>query len=58
MSSIQAKLENLRFSYLIKARASFTKEQLERFPPDCPLKMGPAYGIRKGMGKGAQKGIY
>jgi hypothetical protein len=57
MSSIQAKLENLRFSYLIKARASFTKEQLERFPPDCPLKMGTGYGMRKGLGRGLQKGI-
>lgn len=57
MSSIQAKLENLRFSYLIKARASFTKEQLERFPPDCPLKMGTGYGMGKGLGRGLQKGI-
>jgi hypothetical protein len=57
MSSIQAKLENLRFSYLIKARAIFTKEQLERFPPDCPLKMGTGYGMRKGLGRGLQKGI-
>ena len=57
MSSIQAKLENLRFSYLIKARASFTKEQLERFPPDCPLKMGTGNGMRKGLGRGLQKGI-
>jgi len=57
MSSIQAKLENLRFSYLIKARAIFTKEQLERFPPDCPLKMGTGNGMRKGLGRGLQKGI-
>jgi hypothetical protein len=57
-SSLQAQFENLLFSYQVKARAIFTKEQLERFPSDCPLKMGPAYGIRKGMGKGAQKGIY
>ena len=57
MSSIQAKLENLRFSYLIKARASFTKEQLERFPPGCPLKMGTGYGMGKGLGRGLQKGI-
>ncbi len=38
MSAIQAKLENLRFSYLVKVRSIFTKEQLERFPPDCPVK--------------------
>jgi len=57
-STTQAKFESLYFSHLIKVRAIFTKEQLERFPSDCPLKMGPAYGIRKGMGKGAQNGIY
>jgi hypothetical protein len=57
-SSLQAQFENLLFSYQVKARAIFTKEQLERFPSDCPLKMGPSYGIRRGMGKGAQKGIY
>jgi hypothetical protein len=57
MSSIQAKLENLRFSYLIKTRSIFTKEQLERFPPDCPLKMGTGYGVGRGLGRGIQKGI-
>ena len=56
MSSIQARLENLRFSYLIKARSIFTKEQLERFPPDCPLKMGTGYGAGRALGKGLQKG--
>jgi hypothetical protein len=56
MSTIQAKLENMRFAYLIKARAIFTKEQMERFPPDCPLKMELGYWDRKGMGKGLQKG--
>jgi hypothetical protein len=58
MSAIQAKLENLRFSYLIRARTIFTKEQLERMPPDCPLKMRPGLGMGKGRGKGRQKGIY
>jgi len=56
MSAIQGKLENLRFSYLVKARAIFTKEQLERFPADCPLKMGTGYGMGKGIGRGPQKG--
>jgi hypothetical protein len=56
MSAIQGKLENLRFSYLVKARAIFTKEQLERFPSDCPLKMGTGYGMGKGIGKGFQRG--
>ena len=56
MSAIQGKLEDLRFSYLVKARAIFTKEQLERFPADCPLKMGAGYGTRKGIGRGLQRG--
>jgi hypothetical protein len=57
ISAIQAKLENLRFSYLIKARSIFTKEQLERMPADCPLKMGTGYGMGRGLGKGLQKRI-
>jgi hypothetical protein len=56
MSSIQAKLENLRFSYLIKARTIFTKEQLERMPSDCPLKVGTGYGIGRGLERGPGKG--
>jgi len=56
-SALQARLEDLLFSYQVKARAIFTKEQFERFPPDCPLKMGPGLGIGKGMGKGPHKGI-
>ena len=56
MSAIQAKLENMRFVYVIKARSIFTKEQLERFPPDCPLKMELGYWDKKGIGKGLQKG--
>jgi hypothetical protein len=55
ISSIHAKLENLRFSYLIRVRTIFTKEQLERMPPDCPLKMGTGYGVGKGVGKGFHK---
>jgi hypothetical protein len=57
-SALQARLENLLFSYQVKARAIFTKEQFERFPADCPLKMRPGLGMGKGMGKGRQKGIY
>jgi hypothetical protein len=55
-SAIQAKLENLRFTYVIKTRSIFTKEQLERFPADCPLQRELGYGIREGMGRGLQKG--
>ncbi len=56
MSAIQAKFENLRLSYLLKARSIFTQEQLERFPADCPLKMGTGYGMGRGTGRGPQKG--
>jgi Spy/CpxP family protein refolding chaperone len=56
-SDMQARLANLLFSYQLKARAIFTQEQFERLPANCPLKMGPGFGIRKGMGKGPQKGI-
>jgi hypothetical protein len=55
MLSIQAKLENLRFAYVIKARSLFTKEQLERFPADCPLQMELGYWYKKGLGKGLRK---
>jgi hypothetical protein len=57
-SALQARLENLLFSYQVKARAIFTKEQLERFPAGCPLKTGLEYGVKKGMGRGPQKGIH
>jgi hypothetical protein len=56
MSAIQARFENLRFSYLVKARTIFTKEQLEQLPADCPLRMGAGYGMGKGMGRGLQRG--
>lgn len=56
-SALQARFENLLFSYQVKARAIFTKEQLERFPSDCPLKKGVGYGMGTGFGKGTQKGI-
>jgi hypothetical protein len=57
ISALQARLENLRFSYLIKARSIFTKEQLERFPPDCPLKMRTGYGMRRSFERRPRKGI-
>jgi len=56
-SALQAKLENLHFSYQIKVRSIFTKDQLERFPPDCPLKMKTPYGMGRGVGKNFRKGI-
>ena len=57
-SALHARLKNLLFSYQVKARAIFTKEQLERFPAGCPLKMGLGYRVKKGMGRGPQKGIH
>ncbi len=55
VSAIRAKFENLRFAYLIKARAIFTKEQLERFPADCPLKVETVY--RMGGSRWLPKGV-
>jgi hypothetical protein len=57
-SASQARLENLLFSYQVKARAIFTQEQFERLPASCPLKMRPGLGRGKGMGKGFQNIIY
>ena len=55
LSVLQAKLENLFFSYQVKARAIFTKEQLNRFPSDCPLKGGIGHWPGVGKGKGVQR---
>jgi len=57
-SALQARLENLLFSYQVKARAIFTKEQFERFPADCPIKIRAGLGIGKSWGKKPQKGIH
>ena len=55
ISVLQAKLETLFFSYQIKARSFFTKEQLDRFPSDCPLKTGAGFPPGGGKGKGARR---
>ena len=57
ISAIQARLRNLLFSYQLKTRSIFTREQLERMPQDCPVKMGIGYGVGKSFGKGVSKGI-
>jgi hypothetical protein len=54
--ALQARLENLVFSYRVKVRAIFTKEQFERFPEECPLKMGIGYGAGRGFKKRFQRG--
>ena len=56
-STLQARFENFLFTYQVNARAIFTKAQFKRFPVGCPLKMGPGFGIGKGVGRGPQKGI-
>jgi hypothetical protein len=56
-SALQARLENLLFSYQVKARDIFTKEQFERFPVDCPLKKGVGYKMGRGLERGPRKGI-
>lgn len=55
--AIQAKLQNLLFSYQLKIRSIFTRDQLERMPPDCPFKMEKGYGAGKSFGKGLPQGI-
>jgi Spy/CpxP family protein refolding chaperone len=54
--ALQSRLENLVFSYRLKVRAIFTKEQFEKFPAECPLKMGIGYGAGRGFKKGLQRG--
>jgi hypothetical protein len=54
--ALHSQFENLVFSYQLKVRAIFTKEQFERFPAECPLKMGIGYGAGRGFKKGLQRG--
>lgn len=57
ISELQAKLGNLVFSFQMKARSIFTKEQLEQLPEDCLLGMitGRQMGIM-GIGRESRKG--
>jgi Spy/CpxP family protein refolding chaperone len=52
ISELQAKLDNLSFSYQMKVRAVFTKEQLERLPEDCLPGMDKGYEMFMGIGRG------
>jgi len=45
ISALQAKLEELSLSYLVKARLVFTKEQLERLPQGWASEMGLGHEI-------------
>jgi len=50
ISELQAKLETLSLSYLIKARSILTKEQLEQLPEDCSLGIEVGFGVEIGPG--------
>jgi len=56
ISEIQVKLDNLFLSYQIKVRSILTKEQLEQFPQNCSLGIGPEYDIPIGIGGGPRRG--
>jgi hypothetical protein len=45
ISELQAKLDDLRLLYQIKARSLLTKEQFEKLPHDCSLGMEVGYGM-------------
>jgi hypothetical protein len=58
ISELQVKLDNLSFSFQMKARSIFTKEQLERLPEDCLVGMGPGFGMDTGTRRGVWKGSH
>jgi hypothetical protein len=55
ISSLRMELENLSFSYQVKARAIFTKEQLNRLPQDCSLGLSTGYEMVISIGRGPRK---
>ncbi len=57
ISELQAKLGNLVFSFQMKARSIFTKEQLERLPEDCLLGIESGFGMDAGTRRGVWKGF-
>ncbi|MGB7574388.1 MAG: hypothetical protein WBN53_11120, partial [Thermodesulfobacteriota bacterium] len=56
-SELQAKLGNLVFSFQMKARSIFTKEQLEQLPEDCLLGIESGFGMDAGTRRGVWKGF-
>jgi Spy/CpxP family protein refolding chaperone len=50
ISELQAKLDHLSLSYLIKARSIFTKEQWKQLPSDFSMGMELGSGIGVGLG--------
>ena len=58
ISEVQIKLDSLSFSYQMKARSVFTKEQLERLPEDCLPGMDKGYEMFMGIGRGPRNGLF
>jgi hypothetical protein len=56
ISELRAKLDALSLSYQIKARAIFTKEQLEQLPSDCLMGMEVGFEMPIGIGSGPRRG--
>jgi CheY-like chemotaxis protein len=56
ISDLQAKLDNLSFSYQIKGRSILTREQLEQLPRDCSLELEAVFGTGAGMSRGPRRG--
>ena len=52
------KLDSLSFSYQMKARSVFTKEQLERLPEDCLPGMDKGYEMFMGIGREPRGGFF
>jgi DNA-binding response OmpR family regulator len=57
ISALRTELENLSFSYQLKARALLTREQMERLPQDCLLGMSTGYEMPIGIGRGPRRGL-
>jgi Spy/CpxP family protein refolding chaperone len=57
ISELQMKLDTLSFSYQMKARSVFTKEQLERLPEDCLPGMDKGYEMFMGIDRGPRRGL-
>jgi Spy/CpxP family protein refolding chaperone len=57
ISELQMKLDTLSFSYQMKARSVFTKEQLERIPEECLPGMDKGYEMFMGTGRGPRSGL-
>ena len=55
ISELQGKLDNLSLSYQMKARSTFTKEQLEQLPHDCLVGMSTGYEMLIGAGRGPRR---